>query len=390
MEEQNITVLNGIDIETEIPVYLSQDANKSLRINSVATGLEWVNEGPLLPPPSVLVQNALLTNNAISLLWTSNLQYIGTNLQNDGNYTAKRGTSSSDGYQFINIPNSGIFGIQTSSQIILRSDNVNRVTADNQGTTINGFLRQTGGNIQMDNDTLGTSPRIGWGNPTSVFITGDSTTGGSNTLTLATESQDLIKLQTTDTYRNIQCNGAIFISNSVPSTSRYTHICGGSSVYGGAGMIGMRFSSNLLTLANAIEISPFHTVTTKPFRVHEALSTKIVEVVGTTYTIIADTSPQTIYMRKSATANTNVTINSVISYGDYNPYWTLICDNDGVSGTFTFNVNVGSIEIVQFNNGTRSLHTTGSITLAGNTQWDFRYNSLANGGIGRMFLTRLA
>lgn len=389
MDEQN-TVLNGVDIETEIPVYLSQDANKSLRINSVATGLEWVNEGPPLPPPSFLVQNALLTNNAVSLLWTSNLQYLGTSLINDGNFSAKRGTSSSDGYQFNNISDSGVFGVQTSSQIILRSENVNRVSVDNQGTTINGFLRQTAGNIQLDNDTLGSSPRIGFGNPTSVYVTGDSTTGGANTLVLATEGQDLIKLQTTDTYRNIQCNGALFISSSVPSTSRYTHICGGSSVYGGTGMIGMRFSSNLLTLANAIEIGPHYSVLTKPLFINEALAPKIVEVTGTTYTIIADSSPQTIWMRKSASANTNVTINSVISYGNYNPYWTLICDNDGVGGTFVFNVNVGSIEVVQFNNATRTLHTSGSITLAGNTQWDFRYNSLANGGIGRMFLIRLA
>lgn len=379
--------LNGIQTN-EIPIYLIQNSKNILRVNTSATGLEWV-QIPEIPDIS-LNNNKLLSNNGNTLTWTNNLLYSGTSLINDGNFVAKRGTSASDGYQFINIPDSGIFANQNASQIILRSDNINRITADNQGTTINGFLRQTSGNIQLDNDTLGTSPRIGWGNPTNTFITADSTTGGANTMIFATEGQDLIKLQTTDTYRNIECKGAIFISNSVPSTSRYTHICGGSSVYGGTGMIGMRFSSNLLTLANAIEISPFHTVTTKPFRVHEALSTKIVEVVGTTYTIIADTSPQTIYMRKSATANTNVTINSVISYGDYNPYWTLICDNDGAGGTFSFNVVVGAIEIIQLNNGTRSLHTSGSITLAGNTQWDFRFNSLANGGIGRMFLTRLS
>lgn len=389
MDEQN-TVLNGVDIETEIPVYLSQDANKSLRINSVATGLEWVNEGPLLPPPSFLVQNALLTNNAVSLLWTSNLQYLGTSLINDGNFSAKRGTSSSDGYQFNNISDSGVFGVQTSSQIILRSENVNRVSVDNQGTTINGFLRQTAGNIQLDNDTLGSSPRIGFGNPTSTYITGDSTTGGANTLVLATEGQDLIKLQTTDTYRNIECKGAIFISDTFPYTSRYSHISGGSSTYGGSGAIGLRFSSNLIQLSSSFEVTPFYTTTTKPIFITQAFAPKIVEVFGTTYTINGDTTPPTIYMRKSASANTNVTINSVISYGDYNPSWTLITDNDSVGGTFTFNVVVGSIEVVQMNNGTRTLFTSGSITLTGNTTWQFTYISLANGGIGRMFLIRLS
>jgi len=388
LEIEEIQPLNGIQTNEQIPIYLIENSKNILRVNTPATGLEWV-QIPEIPDMS-LNNNKLLTNNGNTLNWTNNLLYSGTSLINDGNFSAKRGTSSSDGYQFINVPDSGIFGVQNASQIIIKSENINRISADNQGVTINGFTRLENGNLQLDNDTLGTNARIGFGNPTNTYITGNSQTGGQNTLSLYTEGQELIKLQTTDTYRHTEFKGAIFINNSVPSTSRYTHICGGSAVYGGSGMIGMRFSSNLLTLANAIEISPFHTITTKPFRVHEALSTKIVEVVGTTYTIIADTSPQTIYMRKSATANTNVTINSVISYGDYNPYWTLICDNDGVGGTFSFNVNVGSIEIIQFNNGTRSVHTSGSITLAGNTQWDFRFNSLANGGIGRMFLTRLA
>lgn len=388
-EIEEIQPLNGIQTNEQIPIYLIENSKNMLRVNIPATGLEWV-QIPEIPDMSLNNNNKLLSNDGNTLNWTNNLSYTGTSLINDGNFSAKRGTSASDGYQFINVPNSGVFAVQNASQIILRSDNVNRVTTDNQGVTIHGFTRLENGNLQLENDTLGTSPRIGFGNPTNTYITGNSQTAGQNTLSLCTEGQELIKLQTTDTYRHTEFKGAIFISNIVPSTSRYTHICGGSSTYGGTGMVGMRFSPNLLTLVNALEIAPFYSVTTKPFRVHEALSTKIVDVVGTTYTIIADTSPQTIYMRKSATANTNVTINSVISYGDYNPYWTLICDNDGISGTFTFNVIVGAIEIIQFNNGVRSVHTSGSITLAGNTQWDFRFNSLANSGIGRMFLTRLA
>jgi hypothetical protein len=144
MEDQNTTILNGVDIETEIPVYLSQDANKSLRINNVATGLEWVPVGPNIPN---LVSNALLSNNGISLNWTTGLQYNGTTLQNDGNFIAKTGTSSSDGYQFANITDSGVFGIQLGKQVVLRSNLVNRVIANDTDVQING-------NLNLSNDLL--------------------------------------------------------------------------------------------------------------------------------------------------------------------------------------------------------------------------------------------
>jgi hypothetical protein len=361
MEDQNTTILNGVDIETEIPVYLSQDANKSLRINNVATGLEWVPVGPNIPN---LVSNALLSNNGISLNWTTGLQYNGTTLQNDGNFIAKTGTSSSDGYQFANITDSGVFGIQLGKQVVLRSNLVNRVIANDTDVQING-------NLNLSNDLL-------LNNNESIFIGSNEISGATNIINIRPGGSGAISA--TNVFADqVKFTKSINFSDHGFSSGQ-PHIFSGN--YGGS-CSGINFSQSpsSVTLVgsaqNILTADNDYVTCNRVLRINQNIvpSISIYTESASQYSHPVTTGNHIVYMKKGLTNDT------VVSFANptVNSFYKIIADGNAAGGTASCRVVTASADVIQINAGVRTVFTGPvNITLTINTAYDFTFITADN------------
>lgn len=312
--------LSGIDIETEVPTYLIQDATKLLRVNATATGLEWAND-----------------------------------IKEDG-FMADRGDGSTNtasdyvGFIFENKLNSGLFNYDSGPNDVLALKHQGSNVLDTNGSQIN-----INNNIFLQNDSLLSSSRIAFGN-SSCGISGDSTTNNQNKISFRTDSQERLQINTQD---GLLCKSLIKIDSGVVGSASAPHM-----YMGGTFVTGITLDSTLgkITLSSGTlyenMIVQYNQIDLKRpviFRGPQCYPDyRIIEAVS--YTVPANLSGNYFFhMKRSATTNTDITFPQPSA--NFNPRYEIVTDGMGITSTFNIRLNTLSNDVLNIANGARTLLT---------------------------------
>lgn len=332
--------LNGFINKESVPEYTFSDSNKILRVNKNATSIEWTDES---------VQKGFLAN------------------QGDG---ATNTNLSNVGFCFNNDSTSGLFGY--SGVIALRK---NAITCLQVQASKSNFYNR----IELQNDTLLNNERISFGTNANCGITGDASTLNNHRISFRTDQTERLRISS-NTTENIEFFRPIQIDSNLIFGPYSPHIYAGN--YGGSGVCGIsfdvpymriNFQSSISTVCqmNYARIDMF-----EPLVCNQSYSPKMIIIDGTTKTLDTNlTDPPIIYMKRNLTADSIVVINNISSLMlDTSPKWSIVTDGNGNSSTFNCVVQVGSMNILYLNNGTRTLYSSGSITLGINNNYEFFYS----------------
>lgn len=314
----NENYLNGISSDSQIPIYLIQDANKILTVNSSATGLQWTNE-------------------AIA-----------------SGYISEKGDGSSNtvdnyvGYIFKNSLNTGLFNYVSGPFTILalRINNLNVLECTAGSINANQ-------NIFFTNDSLLSSQRVNFGLG-NCGISGDSTTNNQHKIVFRTDNQERLRIGTTE---NILCKSRIQIDPGLVYSLTDPHI----------------YQTNIFTMGisfdatnGSINISSSGTNSMAEFK-YDRIDLKepvifrnpscypnLVIIENSSYTVPAGLSGNPIYyMKRGTVTNSDIVFPQPAS--GYNPRYEIITDGQGNSSTFLCRLNTLSNDVLRIENGARTL-----------------------------------
>jgi len=319
MELFNEVPLSGIDIETEIPTYLIQDASKFLRVNDSATGLIWTNES------------------------------IATG------YISERGNGSTNtidnyvGYVYKNKLNTGLFNYtQTPFDILaLRINNFNILECT--AGQINALQ-----NIFVTNDSALANPRLNFGGG-NCGISGDSTTNGSHAIGFRTDNNLRMKINTPDgivALTPIQIDSSLGYTLSNPHISKRGTFIMGISFDPTYGKI--EFSAAALT---SIAEFNYDRVDIKEPLIYRNPTCPLITIVeNSTVTVPAILSGTPIYyLKRGLTTNSDLIFPNPAS--GFNCRYEIITDGNGNSSTFSCRLNTVSNDVLSLYNGARTVLT---------------------------------
>jgi hypothetical protein len=316
----NENYLNGISSDSQIPIYLIQDANKLLRVNDSATGLEWTDE-------------ALATG-----------------------YISERGDGSSNtltnyvGYIFKNNLQTGLFNYTSGAFNILalRINNLNVLECTPGKINANQ-------NIFFTDDSLLTSQRINFGLG-NCGISGDSSTNSQHQIGFRTDNNTRLIINTQD---GIIAKTQIQIDPSLAYTLSQPHIS-----QRGTFIMGISFDATY----GKIEISSSGTNSLAEFK-HDRIDFKepvmfrnptcfpsMQIIIDSSYTVPANLSGNALYyMKRGATTNSDITFPQPSA--GYNPRYEIITDSNITTPTYNCRLNTLSNDVLFLNASTRTILT---------------------------------
>lgn len=318
--------LNGIQSNSEIPSYFTQDINKVLTVNDSATGLVWSNE-----------------------------------IDSTG-FISGRGDGSSNtasnyvGYTFKDKLNSGLFNYsQTPFDILaLRVNNFNILECT--AGQINALQ-----NIFVTNDSSLANPRLNFG-AGNCGVSGDSSTNGSHAIGFRTDNNLRMKINTPDgivALSPIQIDSSLAYTLSNPHISKRGTFIMGISFDPTYGKI--EFSAAALT--SICEFNYDRVDIKEPLIYRNPTCPLITIVENSTVTVPAILSGVPIYyLKRGMTAHSDLIFPNPAS--GFNCRYEIITDGNGNSSTFLCRLNTVSNDVLSLFNGGRTLLTGPVINFA--------------------------
>lgn len=327
MEEINNNVnesfLNGIQVNSEIPPYFITDSQKILKVNYNATGLEWSTETK---------QDGFKANQGDGITNTSN---------------------SYDGFVFNENETSGLFNYGPLNETLgLRINSNPLIECESNKILLNQ-------NIQLQNDTLLTSSRVGFGTNQKCFITGDSTTNNQNKISFSTDNVERLRISSDN---NILCKSRIQIDSSLITSINEPHIYRDGMFMPGISLDPV-YGKIIFSSSGTNMIAEFtreYIDLKEPTIFRNPIVPEIQIVEGTLVTVNANLQGKhTYYMKRSASAHTELNFPQPAT--GYSPRYEIIVDANGVS-TNNCRIRTLSNDVVQMIAGVRTL-TTGPVLI---------------------------
>lgn len=339
LETNPKSFLNGFEQNEGLPPYMSTNANQILRVNPLATGVEWSDE---------ITQNGFKADTG------------------DGS------TNTNDifeGFIFNNNVKTGLFNYGSTNETLgLRINNAPIIEMETS-------IIKPQQNIQLVNDSILTSARIGFGG-SDTFITGDNATAINKKIVFSVDSQEKLRI-TNNTQDQIKTRAPLNFDISTFGTTTPMMYNGN---YNG-NCVGLNLNNTnrrVDVCCNGVVSSRFIDDQVQMFRplyLDNPTMPRVIVYNGGNTTIQANcTGANTLYMKRNATSGNDTVLIFPQPSSGFSPLYTIITDGDGNSSTSVCKVETSAGDVLTLINGARTLLLSPvSTTLVLNACYSFQW-----------------